>query len=63
MVVHKLTRELEILSIPEKYNQVEAFVEVLKSDLGLHEEMEANVLVSLTEAVNNAIVHGNKRKS
>ena len=60
MVGSQTNRELEILSIPEKINQVEAFVEVLKSDLGLTEEMEANVLVSLTEAVNNAIVHGNK---
>jgi len=52
---------MDLESIPENINRVEAFVEVLKSDLGLTEEMEANVLVSLTEAVNNAIVHGNKK--
>ena len=61
MLGSQTNRELEIVSIPENINQVEAFVEVLKTDLGLTEEMEANVLVSLTEAVNNAIVHGNKK--
>jgi len=61
MVGSQTSRELEFNSVPENINKVEAFVEVLKTDLDLSEEMEANVLVSLTEAVNNAIVHGNKK--
>jgi len=61
MVDSQTNRELELNSIPENINKVEAFVEALKTDLGLSEEMEANVLVSLSEAVNNAIVHGNKQ--
>ncbi|MFI5134457.1 MAG: ATP-binding protein [Chitinophagales bacterium] len=60
MVGSETNRELELGSIPENVNKVEAFVEALKTDLGLSEEMEANVLVSLSEAVNNAIIHGNK---
>jgi serine/threonine-protein kinase RsbW len=61
MVGSQTNRELDFESIPENINKVEAFVEVIKSELGLTEEMEANVLVSLSEAVNNAIVHGNKK--
>lgn len=60
MVGSQTSRELEFTSVPENVNKVEAFVEVLKTDLQLSEEMEANILVSLSEAVNNAIVHGNK---
>lgn len=61
MVGSQTSRELEFASIPENVNKVEAFVEVLKTDLQLSEEMEANILVALSEAVNNAIVHGNKK--
>ena len=60
MVGSQTSRELEFTSVPENVNKVEAFVEVLKTNLQLSEEMEANILVSLSEAVNNAIVHGNK---
>jgi len=61
MVSSPTSRELEFASVPENVNKVEAFVEVLKTDLQLSEEMEANILVALSEAVNNAIVHGNKK--
>lgn len=55
-----LPREIEFSSAPENINIIESFVEQLKTDLDLSEEMEANILVSLSEAVNNAIYHGNK---
>lgn len=61
MVGSQTNRELEFVSIPENVNIVEAFVEVLRTDLNLSEELEANILVSLSESVNNAIVHGNKK--
>jgi len=63
MVGSQTSRELEFTSVPENVNKVEAFVEVLKTDLQLSEEMEANILVSISEAVNNAIVHGNKNNT
>lgn len=53
------TRDMEFSSIPENISLVEAFVEDLKSEFNLTDELEANILVSLTEAVNNAILHGN----
>jgi serine/threonine-protein kinase RsbW len=52
--------EFEFPSLPEKINLIESLVEDLKVELNLTEELEANILVSLSEAVNNAILHGNK---
>jgi serine/threonine-protein kinase RsbW len=54
------TRDFEFSSLPENLNIVESFVEQLRAELGLNDDIEANILVSLSEAVNNAIVHGNK---
>lgn len=54
------TRDFEFSSLPENLNIVESFVEQLRIELGLNDDIEANILVSLSEAVNNAIVHGNK---
>lgn len=59
MVEPVTLREMEFSSIPENINLIEALVEELKADLDLSEEAEANILVSLSEAVNNAILHGN----
>ncbi|MBK9731207.1 MAG: ATP-binding protein [Chitinophagaceae bacterium] len=52
-------RDMEFASLPENINLIEVLVEELKSELDLSEEAEANILVSLSEAVNNAIFHGN----
>ena len=60
MVEPVTLREMEFSSIPENINLIEALVEELKADLDLSEEAEANILVSLSEAVNNAILHGNQ---
>ncbi|MBA2406505.1 MAG: ATP-binding protein [Chitinophagales bacterium] len=56
----QLIRELEFASFPENINLIEALVEDLKHQLNLSDELEANILVSLSEAFNNAIIHGNK---
>jgi serine/threonine-protein kinase RsbW len=61
MVDSQIRREIEFASIPENVNLVESLVEELKAEFGLSEEMEANMLVSLSEAVNNAIFHGNQK--
>lgn len=49
-----------ISSKPESLLLVERLVEDLCSILGIKEEISGNILISLTEAVNNAIIHGNK---
>ncbi len=56
------TRELMMLSIPsqsENISKVEIFVDQIQKRFGLCSESFGNVLISLTEAVNNAIIHGN----
>ena len=52
-------RELEFPSVPENINLIESLVQQLRDELEWSDEMEANILVSLSEAVNNAILHGN----
>ena len=54
-----LMREVEFSSLPENINLVESLVENLKVEFDLGDELEANILVTLSEAVNNAIFHGN----
>jgi serine/threonine-protein kinase RsbW len=51
--------ELEFSSDLQNINRIESLVENLRSELNLSEEIEANILVALSEAVNNAIFHGN----
>jgi len=52
-------RTLVIPSVPEHINQVEAFVEQLQADFNVKEDVYGNILVAVTEAVNNSIKHGN----
>lgn len=60
-----------MVSALKKYNQtlssalpeitrVEQLIDQLKDDLQLSDDIYGNMLVSVTEAVNNAIVHGNR---
>ncbi|MEO8793821.1 MAG: ATP-binding protein [Daejeonella sp.] len=54
---------LYTLQLPSKIDSiltVENFIENLRDKYDLSEETYANVLICLSEAVNNAIVHGNK---
>jgi serine/threonine-protein kinase RsbW len=52
--------ELSIASDPSNITLVESFVDVICRKLEIKEELYGNVLISITEAVNNAIVHGNQ---
>ena len=51
---HQLPSEIETLA------KVEQIIEELKEAYQIPEEIYGNILVSLSEAVNNAIKHGNK---
>ena len=51
---------VKIPSIKEKVSVVESFIENVGEKIRIEETIYGNVLVSVTEAVNNAIVHGNK---
>lgn len=50
---------LRLSSSPNNICEVEAFVKDLVERHEVKEELYANILISLTEAVNNAIIHGN----
>ncbi|MBC7884607.1 MAG: ATP-binding protein [Saprospiraceae bacterium] len=51
---------LTISSNPNNILEVESYLKKLDFDFGFNEEKFADILISLTEAVNNAIIHGNK---
>ncbi len=50
---------LELVSDPQNVSKVEPFVEGLVDRYQIQPEVYGNILISLTEAVTNAIMHGN----
>lgn len=52
---------LTLASDPSNINQVEQLVNQIANRFKLDQEKHDNLLISLTEAVNNAIIHGNKQ--
>lgn len=55
-----MLKELVIDSDPGNVFQVEELIEEVKNELNFRDDVYGNVLVAITEAVNNSIVHGNK---
>jgi serine/threonine-protein kinase RsbW len=51
---------LKISSNPNNILEVESYLKSMKLDFIFNAEKYADILISLTEAVNNAIIHGNK---
>lgn len=49
----------KIASKPENICEIESIVNHLTGKFSLCPQVKANLLISLTEAVNNAIIHGN----
>jgi len=54
---HQLPSEIETLA------KVEHIIEEIRADYNIPEDIYGNILVSLSEATNNAIKHGNKYDS
>ncbi len=52
---------LTLASDPSNISKVEQLVDQIAAKYQLNQEKHANMLISLTEAVNNAIIHGNKQ--
>jgi len=50
-------------SDPKNIHRVEEFLLKMNSALNIDDEKFGSLLVVVTEAVNNAIIHGNKRKT
>ncbi len=55
-----LKTQFSFPSAPEQVAHVEPFVDRLAQEFGLTPDVHSNVLLSLTEAVTNAILHGNR---
>lgn len=54
---------INITSLPENIILVEEYVENFCDKHKIDETIYGNILISLTEAVNNAIIHGNKNNA
>ncbi len=54
-----LVKNLFIESIPENIALVEQFVEEIAEEYSIGEDIFGNMLISVTEAANNAMYHGN----
>ncbi len=51
---------IEIPSIAENIRIVESFIDNAKERFQLNDDIYGNIMIAVTEAVNNAIQHGNK---
>jgi anti-sigma regulatory factor (Ser/Thr protein kinase) len=51
--------QIEIPSILDNLRIVESFIDNAKDQLNITDEIYGNIVISLTESVNNAIVYGN----
>jgi serine/threonine-protein kinase RsbW len=52
--------KLTISSNPNNILEIESYLKMMKLDFLYSQEKYGDILISLTEAVNNAIIHGNK---
>lgn len=57
------TISIQIPSIIENIRMIESFIDNAKERFHLDEDMYGNVMIAVTEAVNNAIKHGNAADS
>ncbi len=55
-----MSNSIKITSDPQNIAQVETFIDDVCKQYNVADESYGNILISLTEAANNAIIHGNK---
>ena len=60
MIMPDTEKELTFASTTDNISIVEKLVDELVEKYSIKEDFYGNILIALTEAVNNAIVHGNK---
>ena len=54
---------IEIPSLSENIRMIESFIDNAKEKFHLSDDIYGNIMIAVTEAVNNAIRHGNKSES
>ena len=52
---------IQIPSLTENLRIVESFIDNVKEKFNLNDDIYGNIMISVTESVNNAIHHGNKQ--
>ena len=57
------TISIQIPSIIENIRMIESFIDNAKERFHLDEDLYGNIMIAVTEAVNNAIKHGNSNNS
>jgi len=55
-----MKKTINFSSVPENLTLVEKLVDEICDNFQINEDYYGNILISITEAVNNAIQHGNK---
>ena len=60
MLVDGESQTVELNSNPDSISVVERMIEEVRDKYNVSEDMYGNMLVAITEAVTNAIYHGNK---
>ena len=53
-------KTIKFSSKPENISIVEKFIDDLRNEVNIGDDVYGNVLISITEAANNAMLHGNK---
>jgi serine/threonine-protein kinase RsbW len=54
---------IEIPSLSENIRMIESFIDNAKDTYHLNDDIYGNIMIAVTEAVNNAIKHGNQSDS
>jgi serine/threonine-protein kinase RsbW len=54
---------LKYPSLSENIRMIESFIDNAKEKYQLNDDIYGNIMIAVTEAVNNAIKHGNKSDS
>jgi serine/threonine-protein kinase RsbW len=54
---------IEVPSISENIRMIESFIDNAKEKFELDDDIYGNIMIAITEAVNNAIKHGNRSDS
>lgn len=59
----EIIESITIASDFQEIQRVESLVDKVCNSIGVNEDFYGNVLIAVTEAVNNAIEHGNKKRA
>ena len=60
MIEENIIQRLELASNIESISEIESFIDSICDKYSIGEDSYGNILIALTEAINNAITHGNK---